>query len=89
MIVLANQRASFFVQHVHENSSIFVICSARARRAQFVIVLANQRVSYLFSTGTIRGVVVRNSIVDLSSQAWFLLHQGGTEECFLFKSVFF
>ena len=41
------------------------ICSARA---QFVIVVANQRASYLFSTWTIRGVLVLRSAYQLNSR---------------------
>ena len=40
------------------------ICSARA---QFVIVVANQRASYLFSTCTIRGVLVLRSANQLNT----------------------
>ena len=40
------------------------ICSARA---QFLIVVANQRASFLFSTWTIRGVLVLRSAYQLNS----------------------
>ena len=41
------------------------ICSARA---QFVIVVANQHASFLFSTWTIRGVLVLRSTYQLNSK---------------------